>query len=745
MPFGIGKNKSKSSEDKSKSKEDTSKSSKDKSESKEDRRSARFSLSGLAELFKQKAGSFEPKGSLIPEEPEPEKTVVEETKEIDPRRFSLPLGSIAAPIDAAVDMRSSLVLDAGGDLFLKTLKEELLDEKHPSNTEILIGIHLLEVELQKLAQQKDETKVTQRASVRLSTADIASYKKGQESVESGTLLRTKRSSAISRRRPLARKSTADISSLLPLPTQTNLDELFVCGLTTLLLNNTLTKEQLISGIDCLNAYKKEDSPVADVESSTVLELSRVTRVSVALDHETIHHMRKVDAAIIPPKDESVVSTPNELDYYSSPIGGLCDKALLVGLIHGCTKENIQTLAKRLEHVTELDLSSQDLNDADIELLAESLQENKTIKALNLSHNNISKLGPLASWLKTNSSITAIDLSNNQISDNPDSLGTLGKALPYNSTLLEINLSENSRITSSGITLFAIDIEENQTLTKVIFPNNPGCVEKLNEILSQNLAETNGVITIIGDRIKDKDFEQLILLLKTHSTIPITINVDDTIKTTLENSLEEVNKKKAELISTYLNSREVLRITGKLENYEIFALTKFLPNTAITEVILSDLHITSSKIEKVGHSENNISIPLRKKIQLILAKNKKLQQVTPPIPKPDSSDQSFFGFTPTIAKTSVVTTCVATLTTPETSSKLTDPQTSHTPSETCLSASESHSSIPHSDVLESRSPPSDDASQLNGPPPPKAEGPTDLATLATVDLHDPDILAQFGLS
>ena len=111
-----------------------------------------------------------------------------------------------------------------------------------------------------------------------------------------------------------------------------------------------------------------------------------------------------------------------------------------------------------------------ISDAGAEALAQALHHNSTLTELNLSNNSISDAGTvaLAQALHHNSTLTWVYLSNNSISD--AGAVALAQALHHNSTLRELNLFNNS-ISDAGAVALAQALHHNSTLTELNLSNN----------------------------------------------------------------------------------------------------------------------------------------------------------------------------------------------------------------------------------------------------------------------------------
>ncbi|KAL0208034.1 hypothetical protein P9112_010621 [Eukaryota sp. TZLM1-RC] len=103
-------------------------------------------------------------------------------------------------------------------------------------------------------------------------------------------------------------------------------------------------------------------------------------------------------------------------------------------------------------------------------LARALESNSTLTQLNLSDNNIADEGAssLARALESNYTLTQMNLSDNNIAD--EGASSLARALESNYTLTQLNLSDNN-IADEGASSLARALESNYTLTQLNLSDN----------------------------------------------------------------------------------------------------------------------------------------------------------------------------------------------------------------------------------------------------------------------------------
>ena len=111
-----------------------------------------------------------------------------------------------------------------------------------------------------------------------------------------------------------------------------------------------------------------------------------------------------------------------------------------------------------------------ISDAGAVALAQALHHNSTLRELDLSNNSISDAGAvaLAQAFHHNSTLKELDLSNSSISD--AGAVALARALHHNSTLEWLVLSNNS-VSDAGAVALARALHHNSTLRRLVLSNN----------------------------------------------------------------------------------------------------------------------------------------------------------------------------------------------------------------------------------------------------------------------------------
>ncbi|UJR09045.1 hypothetical protein I4U23_013293 [Adineta vaga] len=168
--------------------------------------------------------------------------------------------------------------------------------------------------------------------------------------------------------------------------------------------------------------------------------------------------------------------------------------------------------------TILTLSSSQLTDQDMEIVAAELKTNTTLTRLDIYTNQIGDIGAqhLADALKVNKVLKELQLFNNKIGDT--GAQHLGDALKINQTLSILNLNQN-QIGDNGAQYLSDALKINQTLTLLYLDQN-----QIGDIGAQQLAEalkTNKTLTQLWlreNRITDTGTQHLADALKTNTVI-----------------------------------------------------------------------------------------------------------------------------------------------------------------------------------------------------------------------------------
>ena len=114
-----------------------------------------------------------------------------------------------------------------------------------------------------------------------------------------------------------------------------------------------------------------------------------------------------------------------------------------------------------------------ITDEGVEVLAECLQENTTVKVLDLYNTGIGDTAAeaLAQMLDSNTSLERLDLSSNKIGD--AGAKVLAEALYHNSTLKNLDLLDNVGIGEEGVSHLIQALTVNESIGVVAGRGNSG--------------------------------------------------------------------------------------------------------------------------------------------------------------------------------------------------------------------------------------------------------------------------------
>jgi Ran GTPase-activating protein (RanGAP) involved in mRNA processing and transport len=170
----------------------------------------------------------------------------------------------------------------------------------------------------------------------------------------------------------------------------------------------------------------------------------------------------------------------------------------------------------------LNLSSSELTDQDMEIVAAELEINKTLKTLQLYANKISDLGAqhLADALREHKTLTDLQLYNNQIG--VDGLEHFADALRTNKTLNTLSLYKN-KIGDEEAQYIADGLKTNKEMEAQIRNINVEPVPIYeNPALQQRItANGNGAqLNLYNSNLTDQDMEIVARHLKTNTTLTV---------------------------------------------------------------------------------------------------------------------------------------------------------------------------------------------------------------------------------
>ena len=187
---------------------------------------------------------------------------------------------------------------------------------------------------------------------------------------------------------------------------------------------------------------------------------------------------------------------------------------------------VEVIANALHHnstLRRLDLSNSRISNAGSTALAQALHHNSTLRRLDLSNSRISNAGSmaLAQALHHNSTLGKLDLSNSRIS-NAGSMA-LAQALHHNSTLRWLYLS-NSRISDAGFAALAQALHHNSTLVVLDLSNN-NITDTGSAALAQALHHNStleGLHLSGNDVMSAEDTRQLVQALTVNPSVHLTL-------------------------------------------------------------------------------------------------------------------------------------------------------------------------------------------------------------------------------
>ena len=172
----------------------------------------------------------------------------------------------------------------------------------------------------------------------------------------------------------------------------------------------------------------------------------------------------------------------------------------------------------MSSLTEVDLSSAEINDFGAAVISVVLERNSSLTHLDLSfnciHEDVASL--LSKALKANSSLTSLNLEGNVIGE--DGASSLSKALKANSSLTDLNLSDN-RIGDNGASFLSQALKANSSLTNLNLSINSigdAGASSLSKALKANSSLTN--LNLSFSKIGDAGASSLSEALKANSSL-----------------------------------------------------------------------------------------------------------------------------------------------------------------------------------------------------------------------------------
>ena len=193
-------------------------------------------------------------------------------------------------------------------------------------------------------------------------------------------------------------------------------------------------------------------------------------------NHTEYFVRKYSSYHSWPRSESKLATAGP----ELPTFGDIEAILLISLLHSNTK--LKILNKAILNHSALCIS-------------DFLEQNKTLKELELSQNKISSeaFKKIMKAVEINSSLQTLDISSNNVSD--DGAVAISKCLKSNCILVELRMSSNN-VTVYGIKKIGEAIQRNKTL-------------RLLDISHNNISRQVEVVTVLSDYLKHNNALQVL--------------------------------------------------------------------------------------------------------------------------------------------------------------------------------------------------------------------------------------------
>lgn len=145
--------------------------------------------------------------------------------------------------------------------------------------------------------------------------------------------------------------------------------------------------------------------------------------------------------------------------------------------------------KQNTSLTSLNLGSNFLNGAALNILLDGLSDDTSLTTLNLSCNDFSDLSDentetLANWLRDNTTLTTLDLSGTNINEN--NINTIAQGLAKNTTLTTLKL-DNNDLNNDSIQSLLGALETNTTIENISCEYNFSCSNAMKRKLYETLS------------------------------------------------------------------------------------------------------------------------------------------------------------------------------------------------------------------------------------------------------------------
>jgi len=190
-------------------------------------------------------------------------------------------------------------------------------------------------------------------------------------------------------------------------------------------------------------------------------------------------------------------------------------------------------------LTSLDLGYKQIEDEEVQVLANALENNTNLTILDLGNNEIGSEGAqaIANTLHNNKTLISIDLSNNQIGD--EGVQALASALENNTTLTILNLWDNL-IGPAGAQALANALHNNTTLIILHLGINQigdEGVQALASAIENNVALTS--LNLRHNQIGDEGVQALANALHNNPTL-ISLDLGDSLELEGLSALDTIN-------------------------------------------------------------------------------------------------------------------------------------------------------------------------------------------------------------
>ncbi|WP_052236381.1 DUF294 nucleotidyltransferase-like domain-containing protein [Candidatus Protochlamydia amoebophila] len=246
-------------------------------------------------------------------------------------------------------------------------------------------------------------------------------------------------------------------------------------------------------------------------------------------------------------------------------------------------------------LTLLDLSGRGINDKEVEVIAQSLASNTTLKSLNLGYNQIGDQGAeaIAQSLASNTTLETLGLNNNQISDR--GAKAISKALASNNTLETLYLEYNL-ISDEGAEAIAQALASNTILRKLFLSGNhisdQGAKAIFKALASNTVLKK---LTLSYNQISDEGAKAISKALASNNTLETLFLEDNQISDEGMEAIAQALASNTTLRDLYLNRNQISD-----KGMEALAQT-LASNTALRILRLNNNQISDKGIEALAQA------------------------------------------------------------------------------------------------------------------------------------------------